>query len=254
MNRLTNRLTTARILFVLAILVILEIACRTGLITAYTLTPPSEIVVAMVEMLRSGELNKEIGETLLAIFISVVLAIAAGILIAIFLHATPRLRRAVEPVLATYYSIPIFVFYPLFIVLFGLNNVPKVVIGFMLAVVTMIVSTLNGLDRVPKVMRKTGRVLHLSRTEMICEIILPSSALSVFNGVKLAVAHAFVGVLAAEFILSTGGLGYQIAFAFHNFDNRQMYGIMLLVLIIVSVVNGLLLGWEKYIRQRRGLS
>lgn len=249
-----NRLKLARLLVVLAILLLLEVACRTGLISAYSLIPPSQMVVAMIELLRSGELTAEIAQTLLAIAISVVAAIVVGILVAIVLHALPRLRRAVEPVLATYYSIPIFVFYPLFIVLFGLNAVPKVVIGFMLAVVTMIVSTLNGLDRVPKVMRKTGRVLQLSRADTIREIVLPSAALSVFNGIKLAIAHAFVGVLAAEFILSTGGLGYRIAYAFHDFDNRQMYAIMLLVLIIVSIVNGFLSGWERFIRQRRGLS
>jgi NitT/TauT family transport system permease protein len=249
-----NRLTRARLLVVAAVLVVLELACRTGLISSYSLIPPSEMVVAMVQMLRSGELTAEILQTVLAVFISVAAAVVVGILIAIVLHSMPRLRQAIEPVLVTYYSIPIFVFYPLFIVLFGLNDVPKVVIGFMLAVVTMIASTLNGLDRVPRVLRKTGRVLHLSRMETIREVVLPSAALSVFNGVKLAIAHAFVGVLAAEFILSTGGLGYQIAYAFHDFDNRKMYGIMLLLLIIVAVVNAFLMGWERYIRQRRGLS
>jgi NitT/TauT family transport system permease protein len=232
----------------------LEVVCRTGLIGSYTLIPPSEMAVALVQLLQAGTLTGEIAATLGAVAIAVVAAIVFGILGAVVLQALPRLRRAVDPVLAIYYSIPMFVFYPLLIAMFGLTDVPKVLLGFMLAVVTMIASTLNGLDRVPKVLRKTAQVLNLSRWETVWHIILPSAAPNIFNGVKLAIAQAFVGVLGAEFILSTGGLGYQIFYAFHNFDNRTMYGIVLLVLIIVSIVNAVLFGWERRQRQRRGLA
>jgi NitT/TauT family transport system permease protein len=232
----------------------LEIVCRTGLIGSYTLIPPSEMAVALFQLLQAGTLTGEIAETLGAVAIAVVAAIVFGILGAVVLQSLPRLRRAVDPVLAIYYSIPMFVFYPLLIAMFGLTDVPKVLLGFMLAVVTMIASTLNGLDRVPKVLRKTAQVLNLSRWETVWHIILPSAAPNIFNGVKLAIAQAFVGVLGAEFILSTGGLGYQIFYAFHAFDNRTMYGIVLLVLIIVSIVNAVLFGWERRQRQRRGLA
>jgi NitT/TauT family transport system permease protein len=248
-----SKLTQIRILAVVAIIALIEIGCRSGLINPYNLIPPSQMVIALIEILRSGTMTLEIVRTLGAIAIAVVAAIVFGILAAVVLHALPRLRRAIDPVLATYYSVPIFVFYPLFIVMFGLNDWPKVLIGFLLAVVTMIASTLNGLDRVPPVLRKTSRVLQMSRTEMVRDVILPSAAPNVFNGVKLAIAHAFVGVLAAEFILSTGGLGYRIAYAFHDFNNRQMYGILLLILTIVTLVNSVLFGWERRLRQRRGL-
>jgi NitT/TauT family transport system permease protein len=248
-----SKLTLIRILVLLAVVALLEIACRTGLINNYNLIPPSQMAVALFDILRAGTIDIEIARTLGAIAIAVILAIVAGLLAAVVLHSLPRLRRAIDPVLATYYSVPIFVFYPLFIVIFGLNDRPKVLIGFLLAVVTMIASTLNGLDRVPPVLRKTAKVLHLSRVEFVRDVILPSAAPNIFNGVKLAIAHAFVGVLAAEFILSTGGLGYQISYAFHDFNNRKMYAILLLILIIVTAVNSFLLAWERRLRQRRGL-
>ena len=249
-----SRLMRIRLIVVAVILLVLELACRLSVISSYSLIPPTQMFNSMVSILRSGTINGQIIATLMAIAIAAVGAIIVGTLAAVLLHAIPRLRRAIDPVLATYYSIPIFVFYPLFIVLFGLNDVPKILIGFLSAVVSMIASTLNGLDRVPRVMLKTGKVLHLSRLEKIIEITLPSAVPNIFNGAKLAIAHAFVGVLAAEFILSNGGLGYQIAYGYHNFDNQQMYGLMLLVLIIVSLVNGALLAWERRLRRRRGLA
>jgi NitT/TauT family transport system permease protein len=248
-----NMLALARIAVLLVLVAVLEIGCRSGLINNFDLIPPSQMVVSLFELLRSGSLNGAIVRTIGAVAIAVVLAIVAGLLIAIMLHALPRLRRAIDPVLATYYSVPIFVFYPLFIVIFGLNDRPKVLIGFLLAVVTLIASTLNGLDRIPPVFRKTAKVMRLSRIEVIRDVILPSAAPHIFNGVKLAIAHAFVGVLAAEFILSTAGLGYRISYAFHDFNSREMYAVLLLILIIVTIVNSLLLGWERRLRQRRGL-
>ena len=55
-------------------------------------------------------------------------------------------------------------------------------------------------------------------------------------------------------ILSTGGIGYRIAYAFNDFDNRRMYALVVLILVVVSVVNAALLGWERRLRQRRGLT
>jgi NitT/TauT family transport system permease protein len=242
-----------RLLFVVLCIVAVEIVCRTGLITSYTLIAPSEMAVALYRLLRAGTLTGEIVATLSAVLIAIVASIVFGTLGAIALHAIPRLRRAIDPVLTIYYSIPMFVFYPLFIAIFGLTDAPKILLGFLLAVVTMIASTLNGLDRVPPVLRKTAKVFQLSKWDTVRQVILPSAAPAIFNGVKLAIAQAFVGVLGAEFILSTGGLGYQIFYAFHNFDNRTMYAIVLLVLIIVSIVNMALLTWERRLRQRRGL-
>ena len=71
--------------------------------------------------------------------------------------AIATLRDTLDPLFATYYAIPVFAFYPLFIVIFGLGDGPQVLIGFMLGVVAVIVTTLNGLDRVPRVLRKTAR-------------------------------------------------------------------------------------------------
>lgn len=249
-----NRLALIRLAAVAVIVALIEIVCRVGLITPYTLIPPSQMVLGLFELMRSGEFASDMLRTVVAILIAIAAAVVFGLVGAIVLGALPRLRRALDPLMATYYSVPVFVFYPLFIVMFGLNDVPKVVIGFLLAVVAMITSSLNGFDRVPTVLRKTARVHRLGRVATIRRVVLPSAAPHIFNGIKLAVAYAFVGVLGAEFILSTGGIGYRIAYAFNDFDNRRMYALVVLILVVVSVVNAVLFGWERRLRQRRGLT
>ena len=61
-----------------------------------------------------------------------------------------------------------------------------------------------------------------------------------------------IGIVAGEFILATAGIGKRIAFAYDNFDNRTMYGMLLLLLIGVMIVNGALSAWEKRLHRRFG--
>jgi NitT/TauT family transport system permease protein len=81
-----------------------------------------------------------------------------GPLLAIVLHHVPAVRRVLDPLFATYYAIPVYAFYPLLMVVFGLGDLPQIAVGFLLAVVAVLINTLNGLDRVPPVLLKVARV------------------------------------------------------------------------------------------------
>ena len=62
-----------------------------------------------------------------------------------------------------------------------------------------------------------------------------------------------IGVIGAEFIMSTGGMGYEISFAYNNFDNATMYPLILMILFVSITVNLLISAWEKALLKRRGL-
>jgi NitT/TauT family transport system permease protein len=81
---------------------------------------------------------------------------------------------------------------------------------------------------------------------------LPAAAPHLLTGVKLAVAYTVIGIVAGEFILSTAGMGKRIAFGYQDFDNRTMYGMLLLLLVLVTVVNVGLASWEKRLHRRFG--
>ena len=82
-------------------------------------------------------------------------------------------------------------------------------------------------------------------------ITLPYAMPYVFTGTKLAVAYAFIGVIGAEFIMSRTGIGYEIRYAFDNFDNATMYPLILFVLLVAVAVNLGLDRWERRLMARR---
>jgi NitT/TauT family transport system permease protein len=144
-----------------------------------------------------------------------------------------------------------YAFYPLLLVIFGLGDFPQIAIGFLLAVMAVIINTLNGLDRVPPVLLKTARVHRLGLVSAALRVRLPYAAPYVFTGFKLAVAYSFIGVVGAEFITSSRGIGYEISFAYNNFDNAVMYAMILFILLLVISVNMSLHAWEKRLLARR---
>ena len=241
-----------RLALVALLLVALEAACRTGRIDPVAVIAPSQMLLGAVRLLASGQYTTHILLTLSNVALACGLAVVVGFALGWLLYRLPRLRRAADPLLASYYAVPTFVFYPLFIVLVGLNRWPLVAIGFIFAFVAMAMSTLQGFERVPPALRRTARAMRLSTFQEMVYVVLPSCAPYLFTGLKLAIAYSFIGVIAGEFVLSGAGFGFDIAFAYNSFDNPTMYGLMLLLVGFVGGLNMLLYSWERRIYLRRG--
>jgi NitT/TauT family transport system permease protein len=247
-----TRVGTIRLLVIIAAIGALEIACRAGVIDRRVVIPPSEMMAALVRLLASGEINGDMARTLGIIALAGLISVVLGFVLGLLIHALPRVRAGLDPLFATYYAVPIFIFYPVLIAIFGLSLVPILLIGIATAIVAMIIATLNGLDRVPAVMTKVAQVHRMGALGRAVRLQLPAAAPYLFTGVKLAVSYSFIAVIASEFILAPAGLGRDIADAYADFDNKRMYALMLLVLIIATFVNMALHALDLRWAQRRG--
>ena len=241
-----------RLGLVASVVALLELACRNGLISRTTLVPPSEAATRLCVLLRAGTAGQAALATLRNAGLALLLALGVGLPAGVALHALPRLRQALDPLLASYYAMPFFAFYPVLVALFGMNSLPIIAVGFLFAVLAVLLNTLNGLDRIPPVLLKVARVHRMGRLSTALSVQLPSTAAHLFTGLKLAVAYALIGVIASEFILSDQGLGYAIAYAYNDFDMPTMYALMLLLVVVVTGINLALHACEQRIALRRG--
>jgi NitT/TauT family transport system permease protein len=248
-----RRIAFYRMLVLAAAVLLLELLCLGGVIDRITMPPPHIIVRDLGAILLSGSLNAAIAKTLTNATLALGLALVAGVACAVAIHRHPMLRDTLDPLFTTYYAVPVFAFYPLLIILLGLGDAPQILIGFMLGVVAVIVNALNGLDRVPAVLKKAARMHGMGAMTTALSVTLPYAAPYVLTGAKLAVAYCLIGIIGAEFIMSRGGMGYEISFAYTNFDNATMYPLILLVLLVSIAVNAALSRWEKMLLARRGL-
>jgi NitT/TauT family transport system permease protein len=241
-----------RFALIAAMIGIVELLCRTGIISRFTMLAPSEMAVALWGLLRQGTVTGDLAFTAFNIAAAVAIAVVAGFAIGTILHGLPRLRAVVSPLLAGYYAVPIFVFYPLLIVLLGLNRMPLIAIGALAGIVAMIVNTLDGLDRIPRVYTKTAISYRMGPFATALLVKLPAAAPHLVTGIKLAITYSIIGTIAGEFLLSVAGIGRHIAIAYNNLDNRTMYALLLLLLTSVTVVNVVIHEWDQRLRRKWG--
>jgi len=240
-----------RVLVVSLLIGLVELLCRFDVIPSAVMIAPSQMVEELARILVSGQFSADIWTSFSNVVISTLLSVVLGFVAGLIIYSMPSLRDVLEPLLASYYAVPTFVFYPVFITIFGVGAASIIAIAVLLAVVSMITATLNGLDRIPKVLRKTGQIYRMSRFKTALLIELPAAAPYLFTGTKLSVAYSFIGVIASEFILSGSGVGYAIAYAYNNFENRHMYALMLLILVSVTVINTALNHIDRRLQARR---
>jgi len=246
-------LTLIRGLILLGFIGLLEVLCAHGVIDTLTMQPPHRIVTDLVRLLASGAFNRAIVRTLSNAMIATAMAIIVGVTAATLIHRVRGLREALDLLFSTWYAVPILAFYPLLIVIFGLTSLPSIMIGFMQGFVAVIVTTLDGLDRVPRVLRKLASTQHMTALETAWLITLPAAAPWLLSGVKLAIAFSIIGVVASEFLMAREGMGFEISYAYNNFDNARMYPLIVLVIVFSVSVNAILLRWEARLARRRGL-
>ena len=139
--------TIIRAAILISAVLLLEILCQTGVISYLQLTAPSRMATTLFGLMGESNFWFQTTKTIRNIFIAIIAATLLGFLIGLLLYRLPRLRRALEPIIASYYALPFFVLYPLAIVLVGMNDFSIILMGFAYALVAMITNTLSGLDR-----------------------------------------------------------------------------------------------------------
>jgi NitT/TauT family transport system permease protein len=257
-----NKITFTKWAVVLGAAACLEIIARTGMIRRSTLTPVTEMFVTLWKCFITGEIaisfvkDSSIAQhffiTFGEILLSFSFAALAGLPIGILLWRFKILARILNPYFVSYYAIPIFALYPLIVRFFGAGILSITLMGWLFAIVAIIINTATGFEEVDKkIYPKVGKSLRLSSLRIFLWIYFPGATPYIFTGLKLGFIYSLIGVVASEFILSTKGLGYLVRFSYCAFETEIMYAAMLLIVIIAVLVNMVLMRMEARIYGRR---
>jgi NitT/TauT family transport system permease protein len=225
---------------VVVVLVVWEVGGNSGWWTRAVLPSPFTILEAGRTEISEGPFLGDAGATLLAFFLSVVLGIVLGGLAGYLFWRKEFLGKIFEPYLVSFYTVPLVVFYPMLLVIVGLNQWPIVILGSIMAAIPMALNTWVGLSGVRKVYLDLARSLTLTRRQTVRQVALPAAAPMIIAGATLAAIYALIGVVAMEFMVAQQGLGYRIRYRYESFDNEGMYFYIVSILVLSLVVVWLL--------------
>jgi len=172
--------------------------------------------------------------------LGLLLAAAIGVLLALLLHLSATLRRAVYPLLVGSQAIPVTILAPLLVVWFGYDLGPKVVIVALVCFFPLVVPTLDALDGTPAARDRVLRTLGASRWQRLRYAELPAAVPGLFTGARLAVAVSAIAAVLAEQSGSTAGLGHLIAQAIPALDTALAWAaVVVLSLFAILLFNAL---------------
>jgi NitT/TauT family transport system permease protein len=204
------------------------------------LPSPTRIFEAGGKEIGEGPFLGDAGSTVLAFGLSVILGIVLGGLAGYLFWRKQTLGKIFEPYLVSFYTVPLVVFYPMLIVIIGLNQWPIVLLGSVMAAIPMALNTWVGLSGIRKVYLNLARSLCLTRWQMVRQVALPAAAPMIIAGATLAAIYALIGVVAMEFMVAQQGLGYRIRYRYESFDNDGMYFYITSVLVLSLLIVWLL--------------
>ena len=181
------------------------------------------------------------------------IGLAIGVAIAVALAVASGLSRigeySFDPLLNAFRSIPLLGLLPLFIVWFGIGNMPKILIVVLGALFPMYVNTFAGIRSVDPKLGELGHVLGLSRWELVRHIVLPGSLPSALTGLRLSVIGSLLALVVGEQINANAGIGFMITTAQEFLANN-----IIMVCLIVYAILGLAADGVVRVVERKALA
>lgn len=228
MTALTRR--APFLLSLLAGILIWEIAGRSTS-TAF-MVPFSETVVRLAQLADTANFWKQLLESALLFATGFVIAFTLGVPAGLLLARMPSLRVGVEPYIMILYATPMVALIPFILSIMGFGFAPKVLVVFLFAVFPILYNTVEGARSIKPEMIEVARSFRSSEWALWREVMLPYTLPYTMTGVRQAIGRALVGMVAAEFFLSSTGLGQLIMGASQNFDTGGVFASILIIGLI----------------------
>jgi ABC-type nitrate/sulfonate/bicarbonate transport system permease component len=233
-----------------------QLLAKLGHIENYLLPAPSEVASALWR--DRDLLSSDTWVTGREVLLGFVLALAIGVAIAIVLHLSPVLRRAVYPLVVASQAVPVVVIAPILVIWFGFGITPKLVVIALICFFPVVVNTLDGLQGVDREQVKMMRTLGASRLDLLRRLELPSALPFLFSGAKVAVAVAVIGAVFGELVGSDAGLGHAIQVGTAELQTARVFAAVLILSVMAIALFGLVallerrtVPWAHTARERR---
>ncbi len=209
-----------------------EIAPRIGLVSQLALPPLSAVVVAWVDLLRDGDLLTNGVSSLYRAGAGLALAIVIGAALGIFMAWWRPVNALLSPLVELFYPMPKSALIPVTVLWLGFSDGSKILLIFLGCMLPVTLGAFNGARGSERVLVWSARSMGASRLRVLLDVVLPSAMPELLNGIRTAIALAFILLVSSELIEARKGLGYLIGFLGSNGSYEGMFAVVLTVALI----------------------
>jgi ABC-type nitrate/sulfonate/bicarbonate transport system permease component len=236
----------------LAILVFAVVAWivigQTGWISPLFVPPIEAVWAAFAQLVQTQMFWSAAGVTLTTIIQAYAIAILLGIPVGYLVTRSRFLTRLLEPVISGLFAIPITLFFPLFILLFGIGTPSKVAYGAAYGFFPIALNTIAGLSGIDRRYLAAAKSMGFSSAGTFRHVLFPAAFPVILTGLRIGFFICFASVLGGETISSVSGVGRNIALSAELMEPARMYAWIVFVIAVALSLNAVVSRLENRMR------
>lgn len=240
------------------LLLVWELVYRAGVQPTYALPSPADVGLVLLEQLRDGTLLEAIGTSVERGGLAFVVAVAVGTPLGLLVGRVRAVRRGIGPLLSGLQSLPSIAWVPAAIIFFGLGEAAIYAVVLLGAVPSIANGMVSGIDQVPPLFLRVGRVLGARGLASARYVLLPAVLPAYLGGLRQGWAFSWRSLMAAELIVRSPELGVglgQLLDQGRLLSNMSLVfaGILGILVVGIAVELCLFAPLERRVLRRRGL-
>jgi NitT/TauT family transport system permease protein len=232
-----------------------QVVVESGWREEYILPAPATVFAKLAEIVATGGFWQGVAVTGRRAAVGFGLAVAVGGAVGALVARVRPLRVAVGALITGLQTMPSIAWFPLAILLFKLSEAAITFVVVLGAAPSVANGLIGGIDHVPPILIRAGRMLGARGTTLFRHIILPAAMPSCLAGLKQGWAFAWRSLMAGELLVLLGvpSIGARLQAGREFSDAPLLLAMMIVVLLIGIVVDGLFGLADHRLRRRRGL-
>lgn len=251
-NRQRQRRTILKgLLLPVLTLIVWEIAGTAGHINPTVLPTPHLIAKEFYNLARSGELFFHLRYSLWRSFLGFLLGGSVGLVLGLWSGFTRFAEKQLDPSIQMLRTVPHLAITPLFILWFGFGEWSKILLIALGAFFPVYVNTFLGIRSVDAKLFEVAKVLQFNRRSLITKLIVPAALPNILLGIRLSLGAAWLGLVVAEMMGSSEGVGFLIMDArYFSITSLVFVGIIIFAIVgkltdsLVKLLEKRLLRWR----------
>ena len=170
--------------------------------------------------------------TLYEVALSMLIACGLGIMVGAVVGGLAVLRNLLLPIFSSLYAVPIVILYPIFTAWFGIGSESKIAFAGIYGFFPVMLSTAAGIRTIDPQFVLAARSMGATLPQLITRVIIPASVPTVFAGLRLGGALTIIGVVVAEMLTSSAGIGYLVTLNRTILDSPRVFAAILAILVL----------------------
>jgi NitT/TauT family transport system permease protein len=206
-----------------------ETVARLNLVDTSALPPLSKVATAWVDLIRDGELIDNGEASLYRGSVGLLLAVFGGGGLGLLMARWRLLDIFVNPLVELFYPLPKSALIPVTVLWLGFGDGSKILLIFLGCMIPVTIGAYNGARGSDHALVWSARSMGANRLRMMWDVIVPSALPELLNGIRTALALAFILLVSSELIVSQQGFGYLIGYLGSTGSYEGMYAVVLTV-------------------------